>query len=99
MGGVHVGALDAEDVNDVLVCRVVESDGSTVGQEYPGGVVGSVEDELLADEGLDEVAVAPAVLLLTPDELRLLDELTALVTALEEEPPVLLKVEVETVRV
>jgi len=67
-----------------LVCRVVDNDGTTVGQEYPGGVVGSAEDELLSDEGAEEDAVAAAVLLLTPDELRLLDVLTALVTTLEE---------------
>lgn len=77
-----------------MVCRVVESDGTAVGQEYPGGVVGPPEDELLSDEGPDEDAVAAAVLLLTPDELRLLEELTALVTALEEYPPVLLDVEI-----
>lgn len=55
-----------------------------MGQEYPGGVVGPPEDELLSDEGPDEVAVAAAVLLLTPDELRLLEALAALVRALEE---------------
>lgn len=77
-----------------MVCRVVESDGAAVGQEYPGGVVGSLEDELLSDEGPDEDAVAAAVLLLTPDEPRLLEELTALVTALEEYAPVLLDVEI-----
>lgn len=76
-----------------MVCRVLESDGTTVGQEYPGGVVGPPEDELLSDEGPEDDAVTAAVLLLTPDELRLPDVLTALVTALEEETPVLLDVE------
>lgn len=55
-----------------------------MGQEYPGGEIGSAEDELLSDEGPEEDAVAAAVLLLTPDELRLLKVLTALVTSLEE---------------
>ena len=77
-----------------MVCRVVESDGTTVGQEYPGGVVGSPEDELLSDEGLEEDAVAAAVLLLITDELRLLEVPTAPVAALEEYPPVLLDVEI-----
>lgn len=76
-----VGELDVEDVSDVLVCGVVEKDGTTVGPEDPGDVVLSAEDELLAAEVLEEDA---AELLLGPDELRLLDELTALVTALEE---------------
>lgn len=84
MGGVHVGALDSEDVKDVLVCRVVESDGTTVGQEYPGVVVRSLDDELLSDGGPEDDPVAAAVLLLTPDELRVLEPLTALVMALEE---------------
>lgn len=73
-----------------MVCRVVDNDGTTVGQEYPGGAVGSPEDELLSDELPEEDAVAAAVLLLATDELRLLEVLTALVTALEEYPPVLL---------
>lgn len=53
-------------------------------EEYPADVVVSREDELLADEVPEEDAVAAAVLLLAPDELRLPDELTALVAALEE---------------
>lgn len=75
-----------------MVCRVVDNDGTTVGQEYPGGVVGSPEDELLSDEGPVEDAVAATVLLLTPDELepRLLEVLTAVVATSLEEAPVLL---------
>lgn len=53
-------------------------------EEYPGEVVVSAEDELLADEVPEVDAVAAAELLLAPDELRLLDELTAPVAALEE---------------
>lgn len=67
-----------------------------MGQEYPGGVVGSPEDELLSDEGPVEDAVAAAVLLLTPDELepRLLEVLTAVVVTALEEAPVLLDEEI-----
>lgn len=72
------------DVKDVLVCRVVEGDGTTVGEEDAGEVVVSAEDVLLADEVPEEDAVAAAELLLAPDGLRLLDELTAPVAALEE---------------
>lgn len=54
-----------------------------MGQEYPGGVVESPADELLIDEEPED-AVAAAVLLLTSDELRMLEVLTALVTALDE---------------
>lgn len=61
---------------------------------YPGEVVGPPEDGLLSDEGPVEDAVAGAVLLLTPDEPRLLDTVISLVAALEEEPPVLLIVEI-----
>lgn len=83
-----------------MVCRVVDNDGTTVGQEYPGGVVGSAEDELPSDEGPEDDAVAAAVLLLTPDELelRLPEVPTALVTApLEEDPPMLLDEEIVSV--
>lgn len=47
-------------------------------------VVASLEDELLSDDVPEDDAVAGAVLLLTTDELTLLEPLTALVRALEE---------------
>lgn len=56
-------------------------------------MVESPDDELLSDEEPED-AVAAAVLLLTPDELRMLEVLTALVTALEDKPPGLLDEEI-----